>query len=117
MALFEKVLDPSGHFRRLNADMNVLRAAVGPVPECVNFAYPDFKTQLVKHCEVIGNDLWKFDYVTQSLNFNGRTLYPYAAIMSEQQVLYVYDNNLIAIVGAFRQPDSKRVYSVHFPAN
>ena len=115
MALFERVLDPSGHFKRLNVDMNVLRAAVGPVPECINFMCPDFKAQIEKHCDVIANSLWQFDYVTQSLYYNGKILYPYAAVISEQQVLYVYDKNLIAIVAAFKQPESKKVYSVHFP--
>lgn len=115
MALFEKVLDPTGHYKRLNCDMETVRVAAGPIPSCIQFEFPDFRYQLNRHCETKRNYLWQFDYVTQSVHYNGKTLYPYAAVMNEKEVLYVYDKNLIAIVGAFKQPDRKEVYSVHFP--
>lgn len=115
MALFEKSLDPSGHFKRLNCDMETVRIAAGPIPSCINFQNPSFREQLNKHCETKLNSYWQFDFVTQSINYNGKTLFPYASVISEKEVLYVYDKNLVAIVSAFKQPDKKEVYSVHFP--
>ena len=114
VALFEKILDPTGHYQRAGCDMEVVRQAVGPVPEMVQFEFPRFKEQVQHHCETRRNFLWQFDFITKSLHYNGKTLYPYAAVINEKENLFIYDKNLIVFTNAFMTtPDYKEVYSIH----
>lgn len=94
--------------------MDVVRQAVGPVPEMVQFEFPRFKEQVQHHCETRRNFLWQFDFITKSLHYNGKTLYPYAAVINEKENLFIYDKNLIVFTNAFMTtPDYKEVYSIH----
>ena len=87
VGLFEKILDPTGHYQRTGCNMDVVRQAVGPVPEMVQFEFPRFKEQVQHHCETRRNFLWQFDFITKSLHYNGKTLYPYAAVINEKENL------------------------------